>query len=158
MQRQARPELTNANEDRFLRKARVLMDLFGPDGVQRIRRAGVPEGLSTAFDKLVRSEDCAETDRSMQTNLIDRFRNLGSPPSDRSGSENEAASDQPPVLSKPAALLEQISQHLAQDKLDGEHPAVIALILRSQPRDVQTRVLKALPGSVARAVIRYLRD
>ena len=43
------------------------------------------------------------------------------------------------------------------EDLAAEHPAVIAHILRAEPQHIRVSVLRALPGTVARAVMQRLR-
>jgi flagellar motor switch protein FliG len=46
----------------------------------------------------------------------------------------------------------------AGEDLAAEHPAVIAYLLKSEDQQVRVSVLRALPGQVARAVMRRLRS
>lgn len=45
----------------------------------------------------------------------------------------------------------------AGEDLAGEHPAVIAHMLRDAPQELRVAVLRALPGQIARAVMRRLK-
>ena len=100
--------------------------------------------------------------------LIEKFRERGLLPS--------AASEQSPNQSKPAVktrsnrvakaanpeftpggLGARLAKHLDPDRLADEHPAVIALFLRSQTPHLRSQVLRGLPGGQARAVMRILR-
>jgi hypothetical protein len=47
---------------------------------------------------------------------------------------------------------------VAGEDLAGEHPAVIAHVLRDEPQHIRVSVLRALPGHISRAVITRLRD
>ena len=137
-------------DDRFARKARVLLDLFGPSGVERLRAAGLPSEL------LPRSASEAETDMAAEDgrrSLLRRLQERGLL-EDPQGDPEQAAT----VAPKDGILSARIAENLDGGALDKEHPAVIALVLRAQPREVRTRLLKAMPGGVARAAMRYLKD
>ena len=132
-------------DDRFARKARVLLDLFGPSGVERLRAAGLPSEL------LPRSASEAETDMAAEDGRRSLLRRL----QERGLLEDPQAETEVP---EGAVLSARIAENLDGGALDKEHPAVIALVLRAQPREVRTRLLKAMPGGVARAAMRYLKD
>lgn len=63
----------------------------------------------------------------------------------------------PPMGHGAATLPRPLPFLVAGEDLAAEHPAVIARILRTEPQDIRVSVLRALPGPVARAVIRRLR-
>lgn len=141
---------SSSGDDRFTRKARVLLDLFGPSGVERLRAAGLPAEL------LPGSADVSETDETAQNgrrSLLRRLRDRGLLDDLQNGTETPAAEP-----TRPEPLSARIAENLDGGTLDKEHPAVIALVLRAQPRDVRMRLLKAMPGGVARAAMRYLKD
>lgn len=69
---------------------------------------------------------------------------------------NDAAPPCVPVQSPgPSATLPVLT---AADDLAAEHPAVIAQFLRHEPQMTRVSVLRVLPGPVARAVMKRLRD
>lgn len=138
-----------SRDDNFARKARVLLDLFGPSGIERLRRAGLAAevaGLEPGPQGAVQGE----ADRLA---LLDRFR--------KQGLFDEAPTRQatPPAspAPRPVPLNARIAAHLDEAALEKEHPAVIAMVLGSQPKSMQLQALQALPGPVARATIRFLR-
>jgi flagellar motor switch protein FliG len=45
----------------------------------------------------------------------------------------------------------------AGEDLAAEHPAVIAHLLRDAPQQMRVAILRALPGQLARAVMRRLK-
>ena len=116
MQSEALKHSTPARSDRFARKARVLLDLIGPGGLERLQGAGL--------------------DREVP------------PP---------RPAPSPPKADIASTLGQRIAAHLQDDALEQENPAVIAYILRAQPKSVQARVLRALPGACARATIRHMK-
>lgn len=134
-------------DESFARKARVLLDLFGPSGVERLRRAG----LATEVNGLeTQAKGEGEADRLA---LLERFRKQGL--FDEVPSRKETPPPNPAERMSP--LTARIADHLDEAALEKEHPAVIALVLRNQPKGLQLQALHALPGPVARATIRYLR-
>jgi hypothetical protein len=136
-------------DESFARKARVLLDLFGPSGVERLRRAGLAtevEGLEPG----TADKAHGEADRMA---LLDRFRKQGL--FDENPARQAAPATKPALRKSP--LTARIADHLDEAALEKEHPAVIAMVLRSQPKALQVQALHALPGPVARATIRYLR-
>lgn len=128
-------------DDSYARKARVLLDLFGPSGVERLRQAGLPAVAEEA-------DNAGPTSEADRLALLERFRKTGL---------FDAEPPRRSVQAKPAALSTRIADHLEEGALEKEHPAVIAIVLRSQPKALQLQALHALPGPVARATIRYLR-
>lgn len=52
----------------------------------------------------------------------------------------------------------RLASNLQPGLLGAEHPAVIARLLRNLDRPTRIETLKALPGPVARTVLRRLRD
>jgi hypothetical protein len=87
-----------------------------------------------------------------QTNrLIRHLRDrveLGSP-----APEARSPGPKPPASRRPG----QLPALVPGEDLAAEHPAVIAHILRTEPQQVRVAVLRALPGTVARAVMQRLR-
>lgn len=138
-----------SRDDRFARKARVLLDLFGPSGVERLKEAGLPPELladPAAAPVDAASDGAADEGRLA---LLKRLRDRGL---------LDAANVTPPSrVEQSASLSVRIADNLDGTALEREHPAVIAHVLRVQPRPVQLRVLRALPGSVARSVMRFLK-
>jgi hypothetical protein len=98
----------------------------------------------------------ADADRvAWQTNrLIQHLRARVAP--DRTPSKGPTVPD---LLRAPLQRRElgKIPALVEGEDLAAEHPAVIAHILRDAPQDMRVAVLRALPGQVARAVMRRLR-
>ncbi|TBX28481.1 hypothetical protein [Nioella sediminis] len=143
----AQSESPSIRDESYARKARILLDLFGPSGVERLRKAG----LATEVDGLgTQANARGEADRLA---LLERFRKQGLFEEDPSRKVTPPPS---PTMRMPP-LTARIADHLDEAALEKEHPAVIAMVLRNQPRGLQLQALHALPGPVARATIRYLR-
>ena len=100
--------------------------------------------------------------------LIEKFRERGllpsaasmpapkqSRPAAKTGSNRIAKHSNPEFT--PGGLGARLAKHLDPDRLADEHPAVIALFLRSQTAQLRSQVLRGLPGGQARAVMRILR-
>ncbi|PIV75003.1 MAG: hypothetical protein COW55_07250 [Rhodobacteraceae bacterium CG17_big_fil_post_rev_8_21_14_2_50_65_11] len=127
-----------------------MLDLFGPSGVERLKQAGLPSELLAdpgAASVGAAADGSADEGRLA---LLKRLR-------DRGLLDAAAVPPSPPPVAHAASLSAQIAENLDGTALEREHPAVIAHVLRGQPRPVQLRVLRALPGSVARAVMRFLK-
>lgn len=135
-------------DDRFTRKARVLLDLFGPSGVERLKQAGLPADL---LPETVAQDDNASDDDGREA-LLQRLRDRGLLTS------NPSRTPKPASEPETSALSARIADNLDGSALEAEHPAVIAHVLQSQPRAVRLRVLRALPGTVARAVMPFLKS
>ena len=148
----------------FARKARILLDLFGPNGLERLEDAGLEPGIMKAIEEAAEAVPGPEADaQTGRDGLLHRFRERGLlDPVE----ENHAPAPSPlPVparsIAQPgdirSAIGHRIAAHLKDEDLEKENPAVIAFILKSQPNSVQARVLRALPGACARATIRHMR-
>ena len=145
----AQSGLSSRRDETFARKARVLLDLFGPSGVERLRRAG----LATEVDRLAADASGKADGEADRLALLDRFRKQGL--FDENPTRQVAAATPPTAREIP--LTARIAEHLDEAALANEHPAIIAMVLRSQPKTFQLQALHALPGPVARATIRFLR-
>ncbi|WP_306046909.1 hypothetical protein [Nioella sp. MMSF_3534] len=143
----AQSESPAIRDESYARKARILLDLFGPSGVERLRKAG----LTTEVDGLdTKANATGEADRLA---LLERFRKQGLFEEDPS---RKVTPPPGPAMRMPP-LTARIADHLDEAALEKEHPAIIAMVLRDQPKGLQLQALHALPGPVARATIRYLR-
>ncbi len=144
--------------EKFSDKAKVLLDLFGPNGVERLAKAGLDPKLTFALRSAVKGVSSGEASREDRNGLLEKFRDLGFLADDK---EVAPVVEKPePTVKKapPANLASKIADNLDERNLGEEHPAVIAYILKSQPRDVQKRVLLALDGNAARATMRFLKS
>jgi len=164
MQGEALKSHTPKRSENFTRKARVLLELFGPNGLERLEGAGLEPGIVKAIEEAAEAAPEAKDDpQSGRDGLLHRFRERGL--LDRADSAPAAAPPPAPVPTRTtaqpggirSAVGRCIAAHLNDEDLEKENPAVIAFILRSQPNSVQARVLRALPGACARATIRHMR-
>lgn len=138
--------------DRFAQKARILLDLFGPTGLERLQGAGLDPGVLAALENAAETAPQVKADiPDGREGLIRKFRDKGlfnlAQPTVKSRSNPEVIS----------GLGQRIAEHLQDGALERENPAVIAYVLRSQPKSVQARVLRALPGTCARATIQHMK-
>ncbi|MGR3710221.1 MAG: hypothetical protein ACU0A9_12355 [Alterinioella nitratireducens] len=155
MQSEALKHSTPARSDRFARKARVLLDLIGPGGLERLQGAGLePEILAALEQAADEPANPGTATLPDPTGLLQRFRERGM--LDREVPPPRPAPS-PPKADIASTLGQRIAAHLPDDALEQENPAVIAYILRAQPKSVQARVLRALPGACARATIRHMK-
>jgi len=151
---------TPNRSDNFARKARVLLELFGPGGLERLEGAGLEPGIVRAIEQAAdTAEEPGGEGYSGRDGLLHRFRERGlleqaSGPALREAPQASSAMAAEGIST---ALGQRIAAHLSDENLDKENPAVIAYILKSQPKSVQGRVLRALPGACARATIRHMR-
>lgn len=149
-------------EDRYARKARILLDLFGPSGVERLKRAGLTAGLEQTPST---GPDRTEPLAGARGDLLERLRAHGlfdtDSPAAQPRPDPAQAADRGPAPRRatptPIPLSARIVEHLEEESLEKEHPAVIAMVLKGQSRPVQMKVLRALPGATARATMRYLK-
>ena len=155
---------TLKHSENFARKARVLLELFGPRGLERLESAGLEPGIMKAIEEAAETAPGPGDDpHAGRDGLLHRFRERGL--------LERAASDPAPAARPIAvpratavplgdirsAVGHRIAAHLNDGDLEKENPAVIALVLKSQPKSVQARVLRALPGACARATIRHMK-
>lgn len=106
-----------------------------------------------------RSPDATiDADRiAWQTNrLIQHLRSRTAPASAKAHrpSPEPAAPPAPPQRRPEGSRIPPLA---AGEDLAGEHPAVIAHMLRDAPQELRVAVLRALPGQIARAVMRRLK-
>lgn len=141
-------------------KAAVLADLFGEGRIADLKRSGVlPSQKAKASDPAA-----AEWHRDR---LIAKFRERGlisgaanaAAPTKKVHSEKktESAPSQTKTDFLPGAIGARLAKHLDAERLSDEHPAVIAFFLRAQTPQLRSQVLRGLPGSQARSVMRILR-
>lgn len=145
-------------------KLRVIAHVFG-DAVAARLRSATPAAVPASKDA---SQLAWQTNR-----LIRHLRDRASPPGAKSktslpeGAVKTAAQAHAPHSSQSNAREEAVAPgrrpvHIPAlaigEDLAGEHPAVIAHVLRSEPQHVRVSVLRALPGNVSRAVMRRLRN
>lgn len=159
---EARKSPTPNPSDSFARKARVLLDLFGPNGLERLEGAGLEPSIVKAIEAAVENGPGLEGEaKKGREGLLRRFRERGL--LDRSDDRLRGAPAPAPAraATQPgdirSAVGHRIAANLRDEDLEKENPAVIAFILKSQPNSVQVRVLRALPGACARATIRHMK-
>ncbi|MEM9317792.1 MAG: hypothetical protein AAGA70_02160 [Pseudomonadota bacterium] len=146
-------------------KAALLTELLGQEQMADLRRAGVISGQEApALDP-----DAAAWHRNL---LIERFRKSGllgrpsskgetgaaaKPPQEKARPAMQQPGSRPKSTRKVTTLSSRLAAYLDPDRLADEHPAVLALILKSQPAGTRSEVLRGLPGPQARAVMRLMR-
>lgn len=147
-------------------KLSILSSLLGPEALKRVRSASVP---SEQDDGSGQMEVDAERAAWHRNRLLERLRQRG----EASGSEAEeqsrsdlpsaeqphgASPSQRDAMSKVGVGLDaRLARISGTDRLDQEHPAIVARLVRGLPRDERIATLKSLPGPLARAVVRRLR-
>lgn len=144
-----------ARNNRFARKARVLLDLIGPGGLERLQGAGLEPDILAALEQA--ADHGPDADGAQMPNpdtLLQRFRERGMLDKDK---PTAPAMAERPGDHTGSTLGQRIAAHLQENALERENPAVIAYILRAQPKSIQARVLRALPGACARATIRHMK-
>jgi hypothetical protein len=130
-------------------KLQAIAAVFGTDMAAR---------LGAAPDDVSRSTGSADPDRlAWQTNrlirhLRDRVGGTASAPPTPSGVRTG-----PAAASAPFRRSDSMPTLAAGDDLAQEHPAVIAHLLRPEGQEVRVAVLRALPGHLARDVMRRLK-
>ncbi len=155
MQGKALKSSDSMPSDRFAQKARVLIDLFGPSGLERLQSAGLDPGMLAALERAaIAAPNTEQAGPERRNGLLARFREKGMLEAGR-----PVAISTPPRSADMAgsALSLRIAEHLQDGALETENPAVIAYVLRSQTKSVQAKVLRALPGSCARATMRHMK-
>jgi hypothetical protein len=138
-------------------KLSALEALLGRDAMDRLRRHD--DGFAIADD----AKTATDTDRvAWQRNrLIERLRTrwperngADQPHSTRgkSGSSDGSAQD------ASGGVDSRIASAIDLSSLADEHPAVIVRVLEKMEREKRVKVLRALPGPIARGAIRRLRS
>jgi len=153
-------------------KAALLSELLGEARVEELRKSGLlPRAKSKPIDPVAVAWH--------RNRLIEKFRERGLLQSKMPDSkvESEQPEKQPATVERqpenkrkqretvqkvdpkfsPGAIGARLAKHLDPERLADEHPAVIALFLRSQTPQLRSEVLRGLPGAQARAVMRILR-
>ncbi|GAA5074793.1 hypothetical protein N0B44_26920 [Roseibacterium beibuensis] len=147
-------------------KLSALAALLGPDGLARLRATGLGEAGP---------QPDVDPDRLAwhQNRLLQRLRARLEAAPDRELPRREVPLVTPitkpnPMPPTPAQLRApmqansgldaRIATSLDVNRLRDEHPAVIAHVLRQQDRATRVNTLRSLPGHVARAAVRRLRD
>ncbi|MEM6609247.1 MAG: hypothetical protein AAF689_11740 [Pseudomonadota bacterium] len=140
-------------------KAALLTEILGQDQMESLH-------LSDAkTPKHAHSMDPASLAWA-RNRLIERFREKGflkdSPPKAKksaghAGATKPKVDDAADFTGPGNGLSARLAARLDPNRLSDEHPAVIALFLRSQPAKMRSEVLRGLPGAQARAVMRVMR-
>lgn len=159
-------------------KLRAIAAVFGSDVAARIGGGGAAHGAALAADRP--DPDRPDPDRlAWQTNrlirhLRDRVGEVDPTGAHaaNSGATGAASSDQAPpaaatrptarVAAQPGAppvfrRTARMPTLAAGEDLAQEHPAVIAHVLRGEGQEIRVAVLRALPGTLARDVMRRLK-
>ena len=137
-------------------KAALLAEMLGEARVADWQRTGVlPRKSKEKFDPASVAWH--------RNRLIEKFRERGLlPPTAQASApvveaEPKRTTKTPSPDFTPGGLGARLAKHLDPERLADEHPAVIALFLRSQTAQLRSQVLRGLPGGQARAVMRILR-
>lgn len=147
-------------------KLSLLSAMLGPDAMARVRNAQ-PGDNSTPAPATVELD--AERAAWHRNRLLERLRKQGEvrPAPVSAHSDAEAAA---PQRARPAAaetkrlaatgsvsLDARLAKFSDFATLDKEHPAIIARLIKTLPRDERVFALKSLPGPIARSIVRRLR-
>lgn len=138
-------------------KMALLTELLGASHVAELNANGtVPDGGSHSADP--------SSIAWHQNRLIEKFREKGllndTPQRRRpepAGPSEGRRKLKPDMDFAPGGVGARLAKHLNPDRLSDEHPAVIAMLLKSQTPELRSEVLRGLPGNKARAVMRILR-
>lgn len=141
-------------------KAALLTELFGEGRIADLRKSGVLPSQEA------KASDPAAAER-YRNRLIERFRERGlisgMAPAGQTETAQSGKKRVNPAPNRttteflPGAIGARLAKHLDAQRLSDEHPAVIAFFLRTQTPQLRSQVLRGLPGSQARSVMRILR-
>ncbi|GAB5448916.1 hypothetical protein [Gymnodinialimonas sp.] len=143
-------------------KLSLLSTMLGPDAMARLR-----DGQPDAPTEAGKSPSPVDAERAawQRNRLLERLRHQGGGKVPDVAQTREGRST--PPLEKPvdqralAAENKHLDARLAKISdiatLGHEHPAIIARLVKGLPRDERVEALKALPGPVARSIVRRLR-
>jgi hypothetical protein len=127
-------------------KLHAIAAVFGPEVAARFRTPNMEAQQAVDPDRLA-----WQRSRLIQ-HLREKSATVRKPaPSD---DHPDPSADTPP---SPLPALERLRIAARLDRLGGEHPAVIAHILKTEPQKTRVAVLRDLPGGLARHVMRRLR-
>ena len=132
----------NSETQSSAERARVLLELLKE---RRSETAVAPlvKDAQAAADGLYQT-----TERPAPSTLRDSAREL----LERIGRKTAPPAQRKPGAMPPKVVRSTIAALVNGDRLAAEHPAVIAVVIENQPRSMQTAVMRALPGRVARRV------
>jgi len=136
--------LPNPSKPRSTRdaKLRAIAELFGETVAERLGRDANGKSADRAKPPV------AEEQSQLIAHLHERMK------------LSEAQHEHPDPVAKPQTTtqaLDSVRQASSLDSLAGEHPAVIAQLLRSEPQENRVAILRRLPGTTARLVMQRLK-
>lgn len=151
-------------------KLSLLSSMLGPDAMERVRKASATPTTDAHTDPVELDADRAAWHRNRllqrlrQQDGVKRDSETQEPapplaPARRDGTDLQEQSVPPrqaPIIAK-AGLDARLRKISDPAKLGQEHPAIIARLVKSLPRDARVEVLKSLPGPIARSIVRRLR-
>lgn len=140
-------------------KLSILSAILGPETLAKLKAEHPAEASAPSTAPTEPDATRAEWHRNR---LLERFRTNGSgqvSPKQVGNAdlEPDAIRSKPAQADKPLGIEDRLIQTGMPQDLAMEHPAVIAHVLSKMPRGERVHAMKALPGPVARAVLRRLR-
>lgn len=151
-------------------KLSILSAMLGPDALARVR-----DGQANPSSHAPEAPVEVDADRATwhRNRLLERLRQqAGTKPDAAKGQrptgERSARSDGPALpgvsfdeqrlFGSPSASLDaRLSKISNASRLEQEHPAIIARLIKSLPRGERVEALKSLPGPIARSIVRRLK-
>lgn len=140
-------------------KLSILSAILGPETLAKLKAEHPAEASAPSTAATEPDPTRAEWHRNR---LLERFRTnfsdqIAPEHVGNAAPEPVAVSPKPAQVDKPLGIEDRLNQVGTPQDLAMEHPAVIAHILCKMPRGERVHAMKALPGPVARAVLRRLR-
>lgn len=140
-------------------KLSVLSALLGPDAMARIRDAQPPGASEPKVDPVTVDADRVAWHRNR---LLERLRQQGAgegpaPHSAPAATRSEIPGSQQAFAQPSQSLDARLVKFSDAATLGQEHPAIIARLIKTLPRDERVEALKSLPGPMARLILRRLR-
>ncbi len=140
-------------------KLSVLSAILGPEAFAKLGARHPVEG--TSQDALA-SEGSTQRAEWHRNRLLERFRTQSqsdalSDVADKRVESDQAGKARVIIPQARTTIDQQLSRLVSLSELSNEHPAVIARVVSRMPREDRVTTLKALPGPVARSVVKRLR-
>lgn len=164
------PHSALSNPPSRAEKLSILSAMLGPDALARVRDGqSDPASLAPEIPVEV-DKDRASWHRNK---LLERLRQqagtkleAGKDQASAAGQTEPKARPESPrgslddqrIFGSPSAGLDaRLSKISDASMLEQEHPAIIARLIKTLPRDERVEALKSLPGPIARSIVRRLR-
>ncbi|MEJ6390147.1 hypothetical protein [Gymnodinialimonas ulvae] len=140
-------------------KLSILSAILGPETLAKLKSEQPADGPASSSEVTEPDPSRAEWHRNR---LLERFRlnaeeNVPSKDESISDLAGEGVKPNPSQGTKRVTIEDRLSGLGMPSNLALEHPAVIAHLLCKMPRGDRVHAMKALPGPVARAVLRRIR-